>query len=213
LATAACFEHGFASLGGAATVSVSTSSSSSSRKVVRVGLGQWRVARCSAMKSSQGQGARRRGKLGTIVSSSTIAARFGSLSSSCGPSPSRYGKEGVVCVVSDDAVVEVVDDVGVDNRIPVTVITGFLGSGKTTLLNHVLTAQHGKRIAIIENEFGEVDIDGSLVASKLSGAEDILMLNNGCLCCTVRGDLLRMLSELLIKKRDLFDHVIIETTG
>lgn len=62
-------------------------------------------------------------------------------------------------------------------------------------------------------QFGEVDIDGSLVASKLSGAEDILLLNNGCLCCTVRGDLLRMLSELLTKKRNLFDHVIIETTG
>jgi G3E family GTPase len=58
-----------------------------------------------------------------------------------------------------------------------------------------------------------VDIDGSLVASKLSGAEDILMLNNGCLCCTVRGDLVRMLAELLIKKKDMFDHIIIKTTG
>eukprot|EP00897_Mesotaenium_endlicherianum_P004876 jgi/Mesen1/4416/ME000225S03398 len=83
-----------------------------------------------------------------------------------------------------------------DTRVPVTVITGFLGSGKTTLLNHVLTADHGKRIAVIENEFGEVDVDGSLVASHSSGAEDILMLNNGCLCCTVRSDLVRMMSDL-----------------
>ncbi|KAF5957172.1 hypothetical protein HYC85_004397 [Camellia sinensis] len=74
-----------------------------------------------------------------------------------------------------------------DDRVPATIITGFLGSGKTTLLNHILTADHGKRIAVIENEYGEVDIDGSLVAAKAAGAEDIVMLNNGCLCCTVRG--------------------------
>nr|DAD27280.1 TPA_asm: hypothetical protein HUJ06_028748 [Nelumbo nucifera] len=100
-----------------------------------------------------------------------------------------------------------------DDRIPATIITGFLGSGKTTLLNHILTANHGKRIAVIENEFGEVDIDGSLVAAKTTGAEDIIMLNNGCLCCTVRGDLVRMISELVAKKKGKFDHIVIETTG
>ncbi|THU59865.1 hypothetical protein C4D60_Mb07t06520 [Musa balbisiana] len=100
-----------------------------------------------------------------------------------------------------------------DDRIPATIITGFLGSGKTTLLNHILTADHGKRIAVIENEYGEVDIDGSLVAAKAAGAEDIIMLNNGCLCCTVRGDLVRMISELVSKKKGNFDHIVIETTG
>ncbi|KAM0943482.1 putative cobW/HypB/UreG, nucleotide-binding domain, cobalamin (vitamin B12) biosynthesis CobW [Dioscorea sansibarensis] len=100
-----------------------------------------------------------------------------------------------------------------DDRIPATIITGFLGSGKTTLLNHILTADHGKRIAVIENEYGEIDIDGSLVAAKTTGAEDIVLLNNGCLCCTVRGDLVRMISELVAKKKGKFDHIVIETTG
>lgn len=100
-----------------------------------------------------------------------------------------------------------------DDRVPATIITGFLGSGKTTLLNHILTADHGKRIAVIENEYGEVDIDGSLVAAKAAGAEDIVMLNNGCLCCTVRGDLVRMIAELVNKKKGKFDHIVIETTG
>ncbi|XP_010255688.1 PREDICTED: uncharacterized protein LOC104596312 [Nelumbo nucifera] len=104
-------------------------------------------------------------------------------------------------------------DENADTRVPATVITGFLGSGKTTLLNHILTANHGKRIAVIENEFGEVDIDGSLVASHSSVSEDIVMVNNGCLCCTVRRDLVKMLLELARKKRDKFDHIVIETTG
>ncbi|XP_021768333.1 uncharacterized protein LOC110732671 [Chenopodium quinoa] len=103
---------------------------------------------------------------------------------------------------------------GVDSRVPATIITGFLGSGKTTLLNHILTAEHGKCIAVIENEFGEVDIDGSLVASHSSSNEDdIVMVNNGCLCCTVRGDLVKLLLELVKERRDKFDHIIIETTG
>ncbi|CAL5185983.1 unnamed protein product [Lathyrus oleraceus] len=112
------------------------------------------------------------------------------------------------------APIHVDQEASTDNRVPATILTGFLGSGKTTLLNHILTSQHGKRIAVIENEFGEVDIDGSLVASHSSvSGENIIMVNNGCLCCTVRGDLVKMLLELVRKKRDNFDHIVIETTG
>lgn len=147
-----------------------------------------------------------------------------------------------------------------DRRIPVSVITGFLGSGKTTLLNYILSVHHGKRIAVIENEFGEVrgsrlvvarthcsyplaapsyrffllglclltflhfplipsfdvlfktGIDDKLVKQKFREDEEIFEMNNGCICCTVRGDLIRILSSL-IKKREKFDYVLIETTG
>jgi G3E family GTPase len=96
-----------------------------------------------------------------------------------------------------------------DDRVPVTVLTGFLGSGKTTLLNYVLSENHGKRIAVIENEFGEIGIDDALV---LDADEEIFEMNNGCICCTVRGDLIRILGNLM-RRRDRFDHILIETTG
>ncbi len=95
------------------------------------------------------------------------------------------------------------------SRIPVTVLTGFLGSGKTTLLNRILTENHGKRIAVIENEFGEIGVDNELV---VNAEEEIFEMNNGCICCTVRGDLIRILSNLM-KRKDAFDYILIETTG
>ncbi len=97
----------------------------------------------------------------------------------------------------------------VETRVPVTVLTGFLGSGKTTLLNRILTENHGKKIAVIENEFGEVGIDNDLV---IGAEEEIFEMNNGCICCTVRGDLIRILGHLM-KRRDKFDYIMIETTG
>ena len=94
-------------------------------------------------------------------------------------------------------------------RVPVTILTGFLGSGKTTLLNRILTEEHGKRIAVIENEFGEVGIDQALV---INADEEVFEMSNGCICCTVRGDLIRVLNNLN-KRRDKFDYVLVETTG
>jgi G3E family GTPase len=95
------------------------------------------------------------------------------------------------------------------DRTPVTVLTGFLGSGKTTLLNRILTEEHGKRIAVIENEYGEIGIDNDLV---VEADEEIFEMNNGCICCTVRGDLIRILGQLM-RRKDRFDHILIETTG
>ncbi len=97
---------------------------------------------------------------------------------------------------------------------PVTILTGFLGSGKTTLLNRILKTQHGHRIAVIENEFGEAGIDNELLVQD--GGEQIIEMNNGCICCTVRGDLVRILGELHDRKQAgqlHFDRVVIETTG
>ncbi len=98
--------------------------------------------------------------------------------------------------------------------IPVTVLTGFLGAGKTTLLNRILSEQHGQRIAVIENEFGAEGIDNEILVQDKD--EQIIEMNNGCICCTVRGDLVRILKELHAKKKSgalKFDRVIIETTG
>ena len=94
-------------------------------------------------------------------------------------------------------------------KIPVTVLTGFLGSGKTTLLNRILSESHGLRIAVIENEFGEIGIDQDLV---INANEEIFEMNNGCICCTVRGDLIRILGNLA-RRRDRFDRIVLETTG
>ncbi|MDH4191838.1 MAG: GTP-binding protein [Betaproteobacteria bacterium] len=100
-----------------------------------------------------------------------------------------------------------------ENMVPVTILTGFLGAGKTTLLNRILKEDHGHRIAVIENEFGEVGVDNEIIEQA---EEQIVEMNNGCICCTVRGDLIRILGSLK-EKRDAktmkFDRVIIETTG
>lgn len=95
-------------------------------------------------------------------------------------------------------------------RIPATVVTGFLGSGKTTLINHILHEEHGKTIAVIVNEFGEISIDGQLVVQD--DQAELVEFNNGCLCCTVRGDLIATL-ERLRERTDSLDGILIETTG
>jgi G3E family GTPase len=97
----------------------------------------------------------------------------------------------------------------VPGKIPVTVLTGYLGAGKTTLLNRILTEEHGKKYAVIVNEFGEVGIDNDLV---VGADEEVFEMNNGCVCCTVRGDLIRVLQGLM-KRKGGFDAIVVETTG
>ncbi|ACR30436.2 Cobalamin synthesis protein P47K [Burkholderia glumae BGR1] len=102
----------------------------------------------------------------------------------------------------------------IDMAIPVTILTGFLGSGKTTLLKRILNDQHGMKIAVIENEFGEENIDNEILVQDSN--EQIIQMSNGCICCTIRGDLARALGDLAARKRDGkldFDRVVIETTG
>ena len=95
------------------------------------------------------------------------------------------------------------------DKIPVTVLTGYLGAGKTTLLNRILSEPHGKKYAVIVNEFGEIGIDNDLVVNS---DEEIFEMNNGCICCTVRGDLIRII-EGLMRRKGKFDAIIVETTG
>ena len=95
------------------------------------------------------------------------------------------------------------------NKVPVTVLTGYLGAGKTTLLNRILTEEHGKRYAVIVNEFGEIGIDNDLV---VGADEEVFEMNNGCICCTARGDLIRILDGLA-KRKGGFDGILVETTG
>ncbi len=97
----------------------------------------------------------------------------------------------------------------ISEPIPVTVLTGYLGAGKTTLLNRILTEDHGKRYAVIVNEFGEIGIDNDLV---VGADEEVFEMNNGCVCCTVRGDLIRVVSGLM-KRKGRFDAIVVETTG
>ena len=94
-------------------------------------------------------------------------------------------------------------------KIPVTVLTGYLGAGKTTLLNRILSEPHGKKYAVIVNEFGEIGIDNDLI---IGADEEVFEMNNGCICCTVRGDLVRIIDGLM-RRKGKFDSIIVETTG
>jgi len=97
-------------------------------------------------------------------------------------------------------------------KTPFTIVTGFLGAGKTTLINYILTQQREKRICVIENEFGEINIDEKLVSENMASKEDLIQMDNGCACCSIRGDLVRTLGSL-VEKRTQFDAIMLETTG
>src|ERR1700744_154818 len=100
-------------------------------------------------------------------------------------------------------------DATLTDKVPVTVLTGYLGAGKTTLLNRILSEPHGKKYAVIVNEFGEIGIDNDIV---VGADEEVFEMNNGCICCTVRGDLVRILDGLM-RRKGKFDGIIVETTG
>lgn len=104
------------------------------------------------------------------------------------------------------------DDVPESEKTPFTIVTGFLGAGKTTLINYILREQRQKRICVIENEYGEINIDEKLVGENVASKEDLIQMDNGCACCSIRGDLVRTLGSL-VEKRKLFDCVLLETTG
>lgn len=104
------------------------------------------------------------------------------------------------------------EEVPEHEKTPVTIVTGFLGSGKTTLVNYILKEQNQWKICVIENEFGEVAIDNDLVEENLAAREDIITMDNGCVCCSVRGDLVRTFA-MLVGRRKEFQTIILETTG
>jgi G3E family GTPase len=125
------------------------------------------------------------------------------------PAPPVVDRRKQPYIPSHDGGACLMGDTETEAQVPVTVLTGYLGAGKTTLLNRILTEQHGRRYAVVINEFGELGVDNDLVVDT---DEEVFEMNNGCICCTVRGDLIRIVSGLM-KRRDRFDGIIIETTG